>query len=117
MKVSIFKEVKKLVKEPIGCKIICDGCKKVILEDHKEWTDHSSELIDYYEVQTGHYDWGHDSIESIEYFHLCPDCLMTFVEKYKEDSHKGNRQNTKYCNIEHKWNYQGFARTQLNKED
>lgn len=114
MKETITREVKKTVKESIGCKIICDECNKVILEHYKEWTDHSNEVIDYYEVNTGHYDWGNDSIESMEEFHLCPDCLMTFVEKYKKDSQKGNRKNTKYCSIEHKWNYQGIPR---NKED
>ena len=113
MKEMITREVKKTVKETIECKITCDECKKVILEHHKEWVDHSNEVIDYYEVQTGHYDWGNDSIESMEEFHLCPDCLMTFVGKYKETATTARyRMNSRYCHIDHKWNYQGISRNE-----
>lgn len=43
----------------------------------------------YWELNTYHYDWGNDSIDSNEYFDLCSDnCVRTKLEGYfKECKH------------------------------
>ena len=48
--------------------IECDICNKVIPV---------SKGIEskYFEVTTGHHEWGNDSCESIEHHDICPDCM------------------------------------------
>lgn len=36
----------------------------------------------YYAVTTGHHDWGSESIESVQHFDICPDCIFEFVKNY-----------------------------------
>lgn len=55
--------------------IRCDVCSKKITEY-------------YYDVTTGHHDWGNDSIDSIEHNEICLDCIYNFTTDYL----KGNNE-------------------------
>ena len=54
--------------------IRCDKCKKKI------------EKGVYYEVKTGHNEWGAESVESIEYKQICTDCIKNFTMDYIEEN-------------------------------
>ena len=67
----------------------CDVCDSVI--DH----EHGS----YWEVTTGHHDWGNDSCESIEYFDICSEaCLKKKFDEYIKES-GANDDNTMYFEV------------------
>lgn len=74
--------------------VVCDICGKV-LEPSKErgaygnWTK-------YYEVTTGHRDWGNDSCESVKTVDICPECLDKYVSNY----FKNTNSTTAYLEIE-----------------
>lgn len=74
-------------------KVKCDICGKELIAKDKSWNDYSSR---YYEVTTGHHDWGNDSVDSVKTKDVCPDCLIDYVKvffgKHKESS-------TAYCEI------------------
>ena len=60
----------------------CDICNGVI--------DNNAE---YWELTTGHHDWGNDSVDSIKYFDVCSEvCLRKKFDEYVRES------GTKYCN-------------------
>lgn len=61
----------------------CDKCKKKITDG-------------YYEVTTGHNDWGNDSCDSIRDYDICPNCIEEFTTDYL----KNNEYDTRYINIE-----------------
>lgn len=63
----------------------CDKCKSKIIDN-------------YYDVTTGHYDWGNDSIDSIEHFEICEKCIVEFTKKYLKDA-----DGTEYIDIERKY--------------
>lgn len=67
--------------------IECDICHKSIEVGDR-----------YFSVCTGHYDWGNDSIDSIEHLDVCSgECLTHVFEDY-QDTAKGD--NTQYLRIE-----------------
>lgn len=67
----------------------CDICKNEIKNKR-----------DYYDVTTGHHDWGMDSGDSVQYFHICSeDCLKKIFDRYIKSS-MGNT-NTEYIDINH----------------
>lgn len=49
----------------------------------------------YFEVTTGHRDWGNDSCESVETIDICPECVSKYVSDYLRDC-----SNTGYLRIE-----------------
>jgi hypothetical protein len=59
--------------------IQCDSCEREIpaiaMYDKK---------CKYFNVTTGHHDWGNDSCESREHFDICPDCIKQFTADYLE---------------------------------
>lgn len=61
--------------------IRCDWCEKVI-EAPSSLVDQMDDKFKYYTVTTGHYDWGYESIESVQHFDICPDCILEFVKNY-----------------------------------
>ena len=67
----------------------CDVCNSVIDDNGAYW-----------ELTTGHNDWGNDSVDSIEYFDICSDaCLKAkFVEYAKESG--ASEWNTMYFETE-----------------
>lgn len=83
MKVYEEKEVPIIKKTLV--KVTCDVCKKEI-----------NTVNDYYEVTTGHNDWGNDSYDSVEYKDICSDkCLKQEFDSYLKSSY-----DSKYINIE-----------------
>jgi hypothetical protein len=68
----------------------CDICKKFI--PARPWRQPESK---YFRVTTGHNDWGNDSIESIEHYDICPNCINKFMTDYISDT-----DGTEYMNIE-----------------
>lgn len=83
----------KTVKKIIGIK--CDECGKVILADNGAKPSNR-----YFEVTTGHRDWGNDSVDSIHYHDLCPSCVGDFTSEYLESA-KG----TEYIEVETRYAY------------
>ena len=66
----------------------CDICNKVIQDKEAYW-----------EVTTGHHDWGNDSMDSIECFDVCSGtCLMHKFSEYIKKSGK-NKWNTMYFDV------------------
>lgn len=73
----------------VGETMTCDVCKKEILKGSGYWN-----------VTTGHNDWGRDSIDSIEHFDICSEiCLMSKFSDYLDES-GGDDYNTEYIKIE-----------------
>lgn len=73
----------------VGKTLYCDVCKKEIAKRKGYW-----------ELTTGHNDWGNDSCESIEHFDVCSQmCLMHKFAEYLDESDK-NDNNTKYFEVE-----------------
>ena len=66
----------------------CDKCGQVIRKNK------------YFEVLTGHNDWGNDSCDSVERHDICPDCINKFVADYLEETMKSD---TAYIDIESKY--------------
>ena len=67
----------KITKTVVG--IECDVCEKVIPTN--QWRDDKAK---YYEITTGHHDWGSESIESRETVDVCPDCVIKYISDYLE---------------------------------
>jgi hypothetical protein len=62
-------------KVPVDAHLICDACGKEVENKNNYWY-----------LSTGHYDWGNDSCESVETFHLCSDeCLKNKINEYLDD--------------------------------
>lgn len=73
----------------VGKTLYCDICKKEIEKGNGYW-----------EVTTGHNDWGNDSRDSIEHFDVCSDvCLMMKFGEYINRSNR-NALNTEYIEVE-----------------
>ena len=61
--------------------IKCDVCGRIIKPDRSR-----SKKNKYYDVKTGHNDWGNDSWESRTHHDICPDCINAFVTKYLDEA-------------------------------
>lgn len=104
MKKEIKKKVMKEVEEVIRTDIVCDVCKKTILSKDTEPIHFCDEkLVSYYEVMTGHNDWGNDSCDSYENSDICTDCIGKYFEQYIKSSKRG--RNTAFINVDHVWTY------------
>lgn len=93
--------------------IVCDKCgKEIICRDEPErYGDWSAQR--YYNVTTGHFDWGSDSCESIKRFDICTDCISTFVADYFE---KNKKSNTAYIEIESECAYPHIKYEEVEKK-
>ena len=69
----------KITKTVTG--VECDMCNEIIPVKAKlfDRPDH------YFEVMTGHNDWGNDSVDSYETHDICPKCVAKFIEDYLKD--------------------------------
>jgi hypothetical protein len=64
---EIQKKVTKTIYETIGYK--CDVCSKSMVEP-------------FYQFEHHHSDWGNDSVDSYEYFHICSiECYFKRLQK------------------------------------
>lgn len=85
-------ETEKVVEEAL----FCDECGKLIAKMNNDGK--YRQPVGYWEVVTGHRDWGNDSVDSIEHADLCcDDCLRKFMDKYLTDDDYESR----WFNIEH----------------
>lgn len=88
---------------------ICDGCKKILCrvygEEYKAndspWRDYTQN-VEYFEVTTGHHDWGNDSCESIEHHTYCRECFAKPISAYLARTKIGI--DTEYIEVEHHCN-------------
>lgn len=72
-------------KHCVDVHLICDCCGKEI-EQHSY----------YWNVCTGHYDWGNDSVDSVKHYDLCSnECFKKEVDSFLEEGHS-----TPYVNAE-----------------
>lgn len=74
-----------------------------VMVSEKRYCDICGEEItgSYYEIMTGHHDWGNDSCDSIEHKDACSvKCLNDIFSQYCERAGKG-RDNTEYIEIDH----------------
>ena len=73
----------------VGETLYCDVCKNKIEKGKGYW-----------ELTTGHNDWGNDSCESIEHFDVCSQiCLMNKFAEYLDESDKTS-YNSEYFEVE-----------------
>lgn len=94
-------------KEPyiITCK--CDRCNKIIFKVYGKQFYPRNRFsvypieVSWYEVRTGHNDWGNDSCESIANKTICPSCLVNEYSDYVDRTSGG--ANTHYIEIEHNY--------------
>lgn len=101
------KEIKKRVtytdEITLYSKRVCDKCGKILeyCYNHEELVNTSKERmkVEYYEVTTGHHDWGNDSIDSVEHHDYCPTCVLQAIDEYYEKTNEKN--NTNYIEINH----------------
>lgn len=74
----------------------CDICHKTIPVKKRNYTDRSGR---YFEITTGHNDWGNDSIESIETRDVCDECAPQFIYEYLDGIAYSN---TAYMKVKNK---------------
>ena len=89
-------EARKIVKNSkvIPISIKCDICDGLIADK-----DHENE---YYQLMTGHNDWGNDSIDSIKHEDICSDeCLKKRFDKYLREEAYGSY--TAYFEVTKAW--------------
>lgn len=90
----LSKEAKKIVYKTVrrieGIK--CDICGEII--PPRKRNDESV----YFRAEIGHFDWGNDSVDSIENFDICRDCICEFITNYL----KTDKYNTSYINVSKK---------------
>ena len=100
------KEHKKtVVKEEVVCATVyCDFCKKRLYTTVHD-SRVSSDLVDYFDIVTGHNDWGNDSVDSVEHKTCCKNCLNEAFVGYLNETLKNDVRNTKYIDIVHDWTY------------
>lgn len=90
------KKVIKEVEELESAVIVCDICGK---ELQYTQTAFVSPVAVYYEITTGHHDWGSESCESIEHKDACCDeCLSRFTQEWLQNA-EVIESNTAYIDI------------------
>lgn len=74
---EVTEKVVKIARRVTGIK--CDICGKIVP------VNNGIESV-YFEVATGHNDWGNDSCESRKSQDICPDCINKFTTEYLQDA-------------------------------
>ena len=86
----------------------CDICNKLIFRrsiiDSEDMPKNTRQVA-YWEVTTGHNDWGRDSDDSVRNYDICSiECLQKLFDKYGEESRgRKKKRNTCYMVIEHNY--------------
>ena len=83
----------KVTKTVTGIK--CDCCEKVIPVGRWRSDDNK-----YYEITTGHHDWGSESIESRKTVDICPECVDKYISEYLRDA-----STTGYLDLKTEYSY------------
>lgn len=77
---KITKKVVKEVEQIVSEEFVCDVCGK---KGNYESLIRGLEKTCYYRITIGHYDWGNDSCDSIEYKDACcTDCLLKIFNEW-----------------------------------
>ena len=106
---KIIKKTIKEVDEVIGEIVVCDVCNKEV----PYAGNFAYELCRYYKIRTGHYDWGNDSCDSVEYRQVCSEeCLLKAVNGWLKDK-DNKKSDTAYIEI----NKEYIARKKEKKND
>lgn len=96
--------IKKIEKMPATETCTCNVCGQLIYRRSLQESDElpkNDELYSFWDVTTGHNDWGNDSPESIEQYEVCsPTCLQELFDIYKSESNEYQR-NSKYIYVHH----------------
>lgn len=66
----------------------CDRCGKMLepIRSAAVTRSYGKDFPRYYEVTTGHNDWGNDSIESFKTEDICEDCLPAYFNEWRENN-------------------------------
>lgn len=93
---KITRKVMKEVEETVSSVGICDVCGKEF--NYEEGFNKVKRAI-YYNILTGHRDWGNDSCDSMKYTDACCDeCLSRFTQEWLKDE-SVIRSHTAYIEI------------------
>lgn len=80
---KITRKVMKEVEETVSSVGICDMCGKEF--NYEEGLTKVKRAY-YYQILTGHHDWGNDSCDSMQYTDACCDeCLLRFIQNWLQD--------------------------------
>ena len=82
--------------------LYCDKCNKLIYKIHLKDRTFCTKLVEWYDVITGHNDWGMDSSESIQQTEICPDCIE---EVYNDYIKRAKPYSSEYIEIAHRHGY------------
>lgn len=100
--------VKIVSKEKTKETCTCDICgrqiyKRSLVDSEELPSNHFS--VPFYDVTSGHADWGNDSGDSVEDYDICsPECLSVLLDAYKNVSSKSDR-NTWWIEIKHDYSF------------
>ena len=96
--------IKKIERMPSTETCTCDICGRLIYKRSLQATDElpkNNSLYSFWEVTTGHNDWGNDSGDSIKKYEICSStCLQGLIDVYKKDSSRCQR-NTEFIKADH----------------
>lgn len=100
--------VKIVNKEKTKETCTCDICgrqiyKRSLVDSEEVPNNHFS--VPFYDVTSGHADWGNDSGDSVEDYDICsPECLSILLDAYKNVSSKSDR-NSWWIEIKHDYTF------------
>lgn len=96
----VSKEVEEVIKaeKRTVTGVRCDICGKSLRYTYCPNSTYVKDSPKYFEVTTGHHDWGNDSHESIERMDVCPECIIEFVSRYLSEA-----ESTEHINVETHW--------------
>lgn len=108
------KETREVTKDfEVGSNLFCDCCDKPI-GTHKLSNGYLSP-IKYIHITCGHYDWGNDSIDSVESADFCSkECML---EHLNEFLHYNDHRRTAYYEINYQsWDHEIYDPDGLEEE-
>lgn len=96
----VSKEVEEVIKaeKRTVTGVRCDICGKELRYKYRQNSDYLEERPKYFEVTTGHHDWGNDSCESIQHKDICLECIVDFTSDYLSSA-----SGTEYIEVETHW--------------
>ena len=84
-----YEKKEQVIIEETPVKVICDICGKEV--NPNNW----------FRIDTHHFDWGNDSVDSCMFNEVCSDkCAMLFAKEYVKEAYE-TECNTKVIEISH----------------
>ena len=91
--VKEIKETKEVIQETVvDEELYCDFCGKLIGKRSDKKYSY------YYELFTGHHEWGNDSVDSFEHQDCCEECITDQFVKYLSET--VNEYPTAFFNVD-----------------